>query len=450
MAHIVIAYRESKPQRTLLRFGWKPDATLPNRSKEEALERATLVVEKVRHGDADFSKLAAEYSDDIVTRDRRGELGGLRVNQVPPEYLDAYATLSPGEVSHPFLTDFGYTLVKRLPVPAAEIVSGKRIVIGYQGTCCTDDDASQRRTRDAALALATQIAGEVRKDPASFDAAVRAYSESGDKVRGGDFGTWSLREPSDWPREIQILSALNLGAISEPVDSNLGIEIILRVPNPPRQRYAVLALQVNYDPTQLGSRENALGEISRLSARLQNDPTTFDELRLARCCREPRVWSDGRELPILTERTTAISIGDIAFDPVDMDWSFNLLKRIAPDSVSPEKLRYELPSPRHPAVENVIHGSPGAELSKRTREVRAAVATAFPGMSSRDRTTLLKSLDDLAMSFDQAGDDSVQRIAAYNAAIRKLRDSLGAEAFSEFMDWFDAWTSERMLHPERQ
>jgi peptidyl-prolyl cis-trans isomerase C len=74
-----------------------------------AKERAEAAEARLRSGE-DFSKLAAEVSDD-PTKTRGGEVGWVRRGQLLPELEAAVFTLQPGEFSQPIRTRFGYHIV---------------------------------------------------------------------------------------------------------------------------------------------------------------------------------------------------------------------------------------------------------------------------------------------------------------------------------------------------
>lgn len=82
------------------------------RSEAEALERIKEVESKLRAGE-DFSALALEYSDDPSVPNNRGKLGYFSKGQmVKPFEETAFAMTSPGELSGPVKTDFGYHILR--------------------------------------------------------------------------------------------------------------------------------------------------------------------------------------------------------------------------------------------------------------------------------------------------------------------------------------------------
>src|SRR6185436_18332520 len=108
------------------------------------------------------------------------------------------------------------------------VVSGTRIVINYSEARALPETllpSTPRRTREEALALATDVYRQAVERPETFDALVQKYSEYLDRNDGGYFGTWSRWEPTNWPREIAVLASLSVGDVAPPLDSPYGFEI---------------------------------------------------------------------------------------------------------------------------------------------------------------------------------------------------------------------------------
>lgn len=96
----------------MIRF--PPNPTQADVARSEA--RANLVYQKIREG-KDFGTLAREYSDDIATKDKGGEIGHLTRNQASPEFMARALSLKAGEVSEPIKTQYGYHIIKALDEP---------------------------------------------------------------------------------------------------------------------------------------------------------------------------------------------------------------------------------------------------------------------------------------------------------------------------------------------
>jgi len=79
-------------------------------NKAAAEEKSRAAHEKIKGG-ASFADIAKEYSDDSSAR-YGGEKGFVRKVDLSKEYLDVIAGLKKGEVSAPFRTPTGMTIVK--------------------------------------------------------------------------------------------------------------------------------------------------------------------------------------------------------------------------------------------------------------------------------------------------------------------------------------------------
>jgi peptidyl-prolyl cis-trans isomerase D len=79
---------------------------------QDAQNRAREVSSKVRAPGADFAALARQYSEDPGSKDSGGELGWFPRGRMVKEFEDAAFRLSPGEVSEPIKSQFGYHILK--------------------------------------------------------------------------------------------------------------------------------------------------------------------------------------------------------------------------------------------------------------------------------------------------------------------------------------------------
>ncbi len=82
------------------------------RSKAEAKKRADEVATKAKSG-ADFSSLAAEYSDDPGSKERMGSVGKFTREKMVKPFADAAFGLAVGSVSDPVETKYGFHVIKR-------------------------------------------------------------------------------------------------------------------------------------------------------------------------------------------------------------------------------------------------------------------------------------------------------------------------------------------------
>jgi peptidyl-prolyl cis-trans isomerase D len=102
----------SYPQRVRARhilIAAAPDA--PQKVRAEARAKAEKILDQLKKG-GDFTKLAAQDSDDQGTRDRGGDLGFFERGQMIKPFEDAAFSLRPGELSAVVETRFGYHIIK--------------------------------------------------------------------------------------------------------------------------------------------------------------------------------------------------------------------------------------------------------------------------------------------------------------------------------------------------
>jgi peptidyl-prolyl cis-trans isomerase D len=79
---------------------------------QDAQTRAGEVSAKVMVPGADFAALARQYSEDPGSKDSGGDLGWFPRGRMVKEFEDAAFTLSPGQVSGPVRSQFGYHILK--------------------------------------------------------------------------------------------------------------------------------------------------------------------------------------------------------------------------------------------------------------------------------------------------------------------------------------------------
>jgi hypothetical protein len=231
-------------------------------------------------------------------------------------------------------------------------VSGRHLVIAHDAAPWIELAARgpvPRRSRADALALAAGLYEQARARPHEFVRLVAEYSEHRDATRGGDFGTWSTWELTQYPREIETLEQLEIGEVAEPIDSLFGVQIIMRVEDAPRQRYAMTAIQFRFDPAKPeadpASRRAALQRAEQISLQLHQDPDRFALLQQQICCPTVVEVITGRSLPALEDALAASKPGQIAARPIeDRNIEYLIPKRLELGALPPAvQARFELP-----------------------------------------------------------------------------------------------------------
>lgn len=111
----------------------------------------------------DFSELARDESDDALTRDNGGELGWFEPSTMAPAFAEAIADLSPGDVSGPVLTEFGWHIIKvedeLEPDDEAHRIRARHILLTIEPS---------QGARDAARDLAREVAQATSGGDLSF------------------------------------------------------------------------------------------------------------------------------------------------------------------------------------------------------------------------------------------------------------------------------------------
>ncbi|HTV18469.1 MAG TPA: peptidylprolyl isomerase [Polyangiaceae bacterium] len=353
------------PSHILVRFAGAPEqsgvsfarvafqSVLPpaTRSRGEALALARDIVRAARAEPGRFAELSRQHSEDIVRREQGGSLGGIPAEQLAawPTVLDALLALAPGQVSDVVETRYGFHVFTRRAPPPRQMLTGRRIVIGHErapwlGTL--DASAPPTRTREAALELARTLFERARSAPERFEQLVALHSELRDRIVGGDFGTWSSVEPCPLPREVEVLSQLEVGEVAPPFDSLFGIQIVQRVPNPQRSELAIDGINLPFDrdaPDGAStSRDSVLAEARTLNERLRAAPSLLPELQKQHMPFEGQ-WTQGRGSPELLAALGKVQPGDVLPEPVRSATRYIIGRRAVPRPPTAVEPLFELP-----------------------------------------------------------------------------------------------------------
>jgi hypothetical protein len=395
-----------------------------------------------------FDQLARTYSEDALSREDGGMLGGVRASQLAPkDFLDALAALKVGEVSRPFATPYGFHILKRYPPPADEQVGGERIVIQYQGVFGGGPHSA--RTRAEALVLANEVARRAREAPQSFRALVDRYSENTDRKRAGDMGVYSTRDPEYLPKEILHLSRLEIGQVTGPLDSPVGFEILKRIPVVPRTEYAMTSINLPLEagPTEPdASHMKALATAQEVRRTLAAEPHRFEELQNIHCCDRIQRWTDGRGDDGLSRLLDTLAFDEISPEPVLQGGEYLLVKRLEPGRLPAEKPRNtELPNPSEPDYEALLkYNADGRRIAAASRELMEKVQSS--GGFARDANEIIaKALGNLATQAEEHPDDHAVVRAAIRATLAALEGELGTARYHSFTAFGREWIKSRLM-----
>ena len=446
VSHIVIRHAASELDE-VQRFRslpWQPDGKPPSRSKQAAKALAVRIADTLRDDPDAFVELAKRYSEDRPTRTRGGSLGGVRATQLGPAFLDALQTLRFGETTEVIETKYGYHVLKLRSPPPSKRVSGEHIVIRYHGCINEEGLGNAGRTREQAFALAERL----RTEPERFHEHVERYSEHPDRVRRGDMGEWSTRAPDTNGREIEVLSGLEIGEISAPLDTRYGVQLIRRVANRPRTVFAVEKLQVRYSPLVASehphSRAQALQRASRWAELVERDVSAFDPLRNSHCCEKSSQWLEGAGHPLLEAALRDLPIGRVAKQPIDVGWFLVIPRRVQPGPSESAALQYELPQPSAPDVDGIVEVADGKALAANVARMRMAISGRL-SLSEGKAAALDAALTELETAFTRAH-TAEERVEAKDRFVADLRGRIGASEAIRFQAAMRRWVSEQLMH----
>jgi len=457
MSHILVRHRESEAQAPLTLATWHPLGRAPERSPAEALAIARRLASELRAHPDQFERVASEQSDDLRSRRFGGRLGALSAFYISqwPVLLDALAAIPPGAVSAVVETEFGYHILRREQPPAATELAGRRLVVGYEeapwlGFSLRPGKALPKRKRADAERIASELSTALRREPARFDEFVREHSELSDAARGGDLGVWSNREPTSLPFELMTLGELEVGAVSEPIDTYLGFEILIRDPVQPRQRYAASVIRLAFDPNAPApaeaSRRSVLQRAESIARKLKRDPSQLARFQENFCCRDPERWSEGREPVGMLPDFASLADGAISAAPIVSDSNFIIAKRLNPEALPAEApIRFELPNPDSAQLGRLVRTTEPAALGRFCRALPDALkhGLALPDDTLEDFVSLHEAL---ATDFEKSASPDA-REALMAAAFTKLEQLLGRASYRRYRDLLNARVEAVIMGP---
>jgi hypothetical protein len=440
VSHILIRHRETDPSCPFNLVGWKAPEPAPARTREQARALALDIAREAQAAPASFGALARARSDDRITGEQGGSLGGIAAAHLIPwrEVLDALAVLRPGEVSRVVETRFGFHVFSRGTPPPAERFAARRIVIGH-------DDAPflevarrgprVHRTRAEALAIARLVAGEARGGRAPFERLVAAYSEHVDAAQGGDLGLWTSREPTGIPRERELLLRARVGEVLDPVDTIFGYVVLQRTDAAEREQFAMQAVRIPFVPgepsSHPGSEQNMRALAAAIARQVRKHSSLLPSLQEKYGSERTERWSRGRGPFGVAAVVERLAIGEVAKQPVKFLHSYLIVQRVVPLDGAAVDPRFELPAPPRPDVPFFVeHG--GAEwlsaLFARAAE-NAGPVLAGPGDGpqkfSRARADFLATISH--------SDEPRHRRQSFDRLLNEGRAALGARGLAAYL-----------------
>jgi peptidyl-prolyl cis-trans isomerase SurA len=216
-----------------------PDSTLlaAGRTKIEGLRKRIVAGEK-------FAKVAAEASDDPGSAKSGGDLGFFRRGQMETSLEDAAFALTPGKLSQPVRTPYGWHLVEAIERDTVRSPAGKDSV-DADGKPIMEVHARHILVKvtptDADVDKAFELAKKVREQAAKgadFAGLVRKYSTfAGQASADGDLGFLSVGQMQ--PPIRAGLESLKIGDVSDVLPNAQGFNIFKLNDRKPEREYTV-------------------------------------------------------------------------------------------------------------------------------------------------------------------------------------------------------------------
>jgi hypothetical protein len=442
VSHILIRHEKSSRQGSFGLPGWNPLPPAPARTREEALERARRVAQEARAHPDEFEALARRWSEDVLTSESGGSLGGLRGADLHPDptVLDALAALKSGEVSDVVETRHGFHVLLRQPVPALAYVAGRRIVVGYaeakflRGRLRPGHEHALKRSRDDALALTQTIAGQLRDGQASFETLWDRHSDLEEVTPLGDVGRWSTQESNPVPLAIERLSGTAVGGATQPIDSPLGFQLYQRTDAAPRPEYAMTVVRFPFasaapdDHPRSRAKARTLAE--SVARTLVAAPDRIATFQAEYCCTGVERWTEGRKPAALSQVVSGLAPGAIAEAPVEAESSFFVVKRVDPaDAPPPPATLLDLPAPETPDVMAFAKMASGTAVQRFIRQIRDE-GPATLGLDEQ-RAGEFRQIHDAVIALF-ATDTGPERDRALAARILELQALLNEDEYARY------------------
>jgi parvulin-like peptidyl-prolyl isomerase len=429
VSHVLILYGENRPEFSAIRApGWRAEPDV-HRERPAALRIAAEVARKASADPASFPQLARTYSEDLASRDFGGSLGTWSVALMPPPFIDALATMKPGEVSRIIETEMGLHILMLRDTPKAQTIAASEIVIAYESTSGSRRPGHlDRRTRDEAAALAKQVAQRAQQAPDAFPELVERYSDEMDALRRGDIGVWDSHDAFLFNREAEVIAGLKAGEVSAPVDSAIGFRIFKRELANARPNITITTLSFPYGQSRPRADAERLAEESR--QRVLKSPEELEPLQRKYCCTEPQTFPQGRGPVLLELAAERLAVGEIG-QPIEFEDGIHVIKRLEPAPIEPPAPKTQvIPRPSQINLDRLVRNAANtqglaADIRRFATSVDEIKAPCQDDQRRRARELFEQFAVDVENSDAAARDDALKRFRG------ELRTTLPPEALAE-------------------
>ncbi|MET0350627.1 MAG: peptidylprolyl isomerase [Rhizobacter sp.] len=185
-------------------------------AERQAVAQAALA--RIQGGE-DFAAVARQVSED-ANKDKGGEIGMRPGSRLPEVFLNVVRDLKTGQVSPTLLrSGAGFHILKVIE----RRDTGGLVVTQTRARHILLRPSQQMSTQAASRRL-LEFKRQIESGAKTFDALAREHSEDGSGPQGGDLG-W-VSPGAFVPEFEEVMNALPINGISEPVTSRFGMHLI--------------------------------------------------------------------------------------------------------------------------------------------------------------------------------------------------------------------------------
>lgn len=327
-SHILVAYQTAT----------RADESI-TRNKPEALERANMLLAKIRENPNSFEQIAREQSDG-PTAVQAGYLGVVSWGRFDAKFEKAVRQLKAGEISaKPVLTEFGYHIIRRDSL-FVKNYAAKLLVIVFRGADNVDGIPyrieNRKQTKEDARKMIDEIAATATPDNFAELIAQRSDYRKPD----GWFGNFKKSDSITTALLVQAIEKLPYNHLSGVIELPFGFAIAQRIKV---QKLAAARILVTYKDAKNApaymtrSKEDARKIADGLLAEVLADPDNFE--KIAKKESEGMYKGNGGVMPIwlagdkeveLDQRLLQLTFGQVCPEPLDLDVGWVIVKRLDP------------------------------------------------------------------------------------------------------------------------
>jgi hypothetical protein len=454
-SHIVVSFKNAKRGNAWSLF----ESRGSERSIEDATQIALGLARQLFDAPARFDELAKKWSDDSTTAQLGGRLGVFRGDQVPEEMLDALAVIPQTMIGERVLrTAFGFHILRRDALPAEGRVSLGRILLGFVGSPQSWElRRRSSRTLAEARELADVLSQQLADAPDKLDELAYEHSDGVEALRHGDMGELEEYSRIAYPVRRAVASELVRGSRPAVIQTELGMEIVVRASTGERKRYAasqILVGDLETPDSQLcraAKRTRAeAGALATRVAGLIKGGHKYESVSKEFCdgctCTGFE-WTSGQADPRIESALANTRPGQVV-GPVETPIGYVLLRRelpSAPDAHQPaspaESLHLGIPRPPITSVEHYVTLVEGEALAREARRTAQHMLAAMADqLAVKEREAIAKAYETLASAWEgPPGRSAKGRHAALKEWRRQIVASVGADKAQALMNRSSEW-----------